>query len=455
MVALDKHGHFWMNQASFLNEYLPGMSRSAYRNHLKKLVDANILIKVRHGGGRVSGGRGTTTQYRVNSPTISERQPAQSMLPEVGRIPNSPAGTEEDAPETKQSGMTSVFQRIEDLIAQGLSPEDLTALLEPGYTESSNGESDPGENAQGDAETCPTPEKHVLKSDKFHRNLSENLTGFSNRTCPTPEKHVLKSDKFHRNLSENRTGYPIHEEQKHEDEENAAAAANMSDTDGNLSDFFEILVTKLAEAGHRGIRAAQFEHLRELEPTYAEATGGVLPDERTAEYIVRRVTTSRDIRNVAGFVLSLTADVLRTGEGYEKPALPPARQDVLPDPETAPAHDWDLLHLAHVEQVASAQEVWAQALEKIRQEIARPAFETWPKDASGWAYTKDTFVIVTPNAFVTEMLAMRLAPVIERAVWNTIGSVITVRYTVEPQITAECEVCMRADARPDSLGVIS
>ena len=63
------------------------------------------------------------------------------------------------------------------------------------------------------------------------------------------------------------------------------------------------------------------------------------------------------MRNVVGFVRKVTQDVLTTGEGYveqeepEQPAPPPERPA-----EPSPPPDWELLHLAHVEQVSPAQE---------------------------------------------------------------------------------------------------
>ena len=42
--------------------------------------------------------------------------------------------------------------------------------------------------------------------------------------------------------------------------------------------------------------------------------------------------------------------------------------------------DWDLLHLAHVEQVSSAGEVWASVLEVLRSQVPRPGC----RSRAGW-----------------------------------------------------------------------
>jgi len=289
--------------------------------------------------------------------------------------------------------------------------------------------------------------------------MQADLTCFSEETCKETEKHASRSDMFLGNMQEIADLTPIHEEKRGEYKKAAAAARNMQDPVSELktsasddpdnpeeppasADFFTILADKLAEAGHRGIRATQFEHLGELVPRYAAATGGVLPDEATADYIVGRLLDSSGVRNVAGFVLTITEDVLRTGEGYEEPqparAPPPSQpeHDSVPEPP-----DWELLHLAHINQTAPAPDIWAQTLEKVQPDVARPAFETWLRDTTGWAYAESTFVVCTQNAFVSEMLTNRLHPVIERAVREVTGKILTIKYTLKAPDNEDCPVC--------------
>ena len=104
LVAHDDHGEFWMRGKRLIEEYLPYMSYGGYRNCLGRLVRNGLLIKVEHGGGRTSSGRGTTTRYRVNSPMVRNPHPAQGVLPEITRAPDGQARL----PEPESSGRTEL-----------------------------------------------------------------------------------------------------------------------------------------------------------------------------------------------------------------------------------------------------------------------------------------------------------------------------------------------------------
>ena len=225
----------------------------------------------------------------------------------------------------------------------------------------------------------------------------------------------------------------------HEEKEEHDAAAWDSDSSDEVTGFFEILATTLADSNYDGIRAAQFADLTPLLTDYETQTGSQ-PDQRTADYIVSRLRDSKGVRNVVGFLRTVTADVLRTGEGFvtSSPSATATAQDP-PAPEVEP--DWNLLHLSHVEQVAPAQQAWASALQILRSEVPRPAFENWLSETIGWAYTKETFVVGAPNAFLTEMMAHRLHPLIERAVREVTGEAPMVQYVVQTQKEQTCPVC--------------
>ena len=230
-------------------------------------------------------------------------------------------------------------------------------------------------------------------------------------------------------MSENRTGYPIKED-KRGIKEDHAAAANLSDsTDENRTGFFETLATTLTEAGHPGIRAAQFTDLTGFLADYTNLTGSP-PDQRTAEYIVGRVSETAGIRNVVGFARKITQDVLTTGEGfvaYEHP--PPAPPPERPA-EPLPPPDWAVLHLAHVKQVSSAREIWAAVLERLRNQVSKPAFETWVSEASGAAYAEGRFVVGSANSFASEMVKNRMHPQIEEAVRDVTQADVIIEYAV-------------------------
>ncbi|MYC06372.1 MAG: hypothetical protein F4X57_04255 [Chloroflexi bacterium] len=252
-------------------------------------------------------------------------------------------------------------------------------------------------------------------------------------------------------MSQIMTSPQIHEEKVHEEKEEAAAAANLSRSEYDRPDFFELLAGSLAKVGHGGILAAQFSDLRLLTATYEELTGSP-PDERTAGYIAGRVSESRGVRNVVGFARRIAEDVLRTGEGsiaglaLEPPpaSIPgPSRgQDFAREPP-----DWDLLHLAHVEQVSPAEEVWASVLEVLRSQVPRPAFETWLAESRGLAYAGGQFVVSAHSRFAAEMLENRLHSPIERALTDVTGAALSIGYAVAPRGDEPCPRCQAQDTQ--------
>jgi len=445
LVAHDDHGEFWMRGRKLIEEYLPDLSYGGYRNCLGKLVRNGLLIKIEQGGGRTSSGRGTTTRYRVNSPVVRNPHPAQGVLPEVTRAPAAQARSREgeSGEDFHSVSAGDVYRRVNELLAAGITPGQMMALLET-VGETMTGSEDISRSGR---EICHEAGKHVTDHDRFPQNTSQIVTGFGRETRHDSEKHVTDHDRFPRNMSQIMTSPQIHEEKVHEDKEEAAAAANLSRSEYDRPDFFELLARSLAEAGHGGIRAGQFSDLRDLVARYEELTGSP-PDERTADYIAGRVSDSRGVRNVVGFARRITEDVLRTGEGYIKRAQTPDLRSRPPlGAVVESALDWELLHLAHVAQVSPAGEVWASVLEVLRSQVPRPAFETWLAESQGLAYAGGQFVVSTPSQFAAEMLEKRLHPLIERATRDAVGTALSIGYAVAPRGDEPCPRCQAQDAQ--------
>ena len=426
MVAHDDHGEFWMRPQQFITEYLPRLSYGAYRNHLMTLVRNGLLIKIEQGGGRTIHGRGKTTRYRVNSPAVKNPQPGQHKLPDIVRSPEAPPPQPVVSEDLEADATIEMYEQLEELLASGFTPQQVVAVLKAvsGTLSDSRNQSDFQQN-QVDTE----------------RNPSRKLTGFDEETRQTEGKPVSFSSTFQRNLSGNVTGAPIHEDKSPEDKKQAAARENLTGLDRNVSEFFDLLSTTLAEAGHPGIRAAQFADLTGFLADYTNLTGSP-PDKRTAEYIVGRVSESNGVRNVVGFARKITQDVLTTGEGFvvhqpERTSPPPERPA-----EPLPPPDWAVLHLAHVEQVSPAREIWAAVLERLRNQVSKPAFETWVSEASGAAYAEGKFVVGSANSFASEMLKNRMHPQIEKAVREVVGVELKIEYAVvASDDRKECPLC--------------
>ena len=472
LIALDEHGEFWMRGKRLIAEHFPDMSYGTYRNCIGRLVKGGLLIKTAHGGGRTAHGRGTGNQYRVDSPVVQNPHPSQAVLPDIVKSPE--ASPPPPAVDVKQTPVdaSAVHKRINDLLATDIAPEQMLAIMEfvEETLESPGKMSRSGEQTGHESDRLSVnrslvmtslheaEDKQVIDSDQLERNSSLIMTSSDKQTSHENEEQVIGCDISEQNWSLSVTSPHIHEKKLHEKNIAAAAANSSRSTEQRAISFFDLLAQVLAKAGHPGIRAAQFADLKDFLQNYAKSTGSP-PDQRTAEYIVGRVSESKGVRNVVGFVRKVTQDVLTTGEGYVElyslPSPPPERPA-----ELSPPPDWELLHLAHGEQVSSAQKIWDAVSERLRGQVSRPAFETWVAEASGAAYAEGKFVVGSANTFASEMLRNRMHPLIVKAVREVAGVELEIEYAVvAANDRRECPLCQAGDTKeasaaswPDSRG---
>ena len=472
LIALDEHGEFWMRGKRLIAEHFPDMSYGTYRNCISTLVRNSLLIKTAHGGGPTTYGRGTGNQYRVNSPVVQNPHPAQTALPDITKSPEaSPPQLAVDVEQKAPIDAGAVHRRVDEILATGITPMQMLAIMEfveetiassPNMSRSGEqtGHEDDGLSVNRSSVMTSLSEvddELVTDNDQLEPNSSRLVTSLDKQTS---HEQVIGCDISEDNWSRSVTS-PLIEEKKLHEKSIAAAAANWSQsTEESMTSFFETLAAALAKAGHPGIRAAQFADLSGFLAEYTNLTGSP-PDQRTAEYIVGRVIESRDVRNVVGFARKITQDVLTTGEGFvkqeepEQPA-PPSERPAGPSPPP----DWNLLHLAHGEQVSPAQEIWAVVSERLRGQVSRMVFETWVAEASGAAYAEGKFVVGSANSFASEMLKNRMHPQIEKAVRDVTRKDLIIQYAVVPlEDRHGCPLCQSGDTKeatasswPDSRG---
>ena len=480
LIALDEHGEFWMRGKRLIAEHFPDMSYGTYRNCIGRLVKGGLLIKTAHGGGPTAHGRGTGNQYRVNSPVVHNPHPSQAVLPDIVKSPE--ALPPPPAVDVKQTPIdaNAFHKRINELLATDIAPEQMLAIME--FVEETVGSSqnrsstvtnareedaelviDSDQSEQDSSSLMTSPgemgDRQVIDSDQYEQDSSFTMTSCDKRTAHENGELVTDSDVFEENWSLTVTSPHINEKKLHE--KNIAAAANSSrSTKQGAIGFFDQLAKSLADAGHPGIRAAQFADLTGFLADYTNLTGSP-PDQRTAEYIVGRVSESNSVRNVVGFVRKVTQDVLTTGEGYveqEEPEQPAPASERPAEPSPPP--DWAVLHLAHGEQVSSAQKIWDAVSERLRGQVSRPAFETWVAEVSGAAYAEGKFVVGSANTFASEMLRNRMHPLIVKAVREVAGVELEIEYAVvAANDRRECPLCQAGDTKeasavswPDSRG---
>ena len=440
LIALDEHGEFWMRGKRLIAEHFPDMSYGTYRNCIAMLVKGGLLIKTAHGGGPTAHGRGTGNQYRVNSPVVHNPHPSQAVLPDIVKSPEAlPPPPAVDVKQTPVDA-NAFHKRIDELLATDIAPEQMLAIME--FVEETVGSSQNRSSTLTNADEVDA--EQVIDSDQSEQDWSFIMTSCDKSTAHENGELVTDSDVFKENRSFTVTSPHIHEKKLHE--KNIAAAANSSrSTEQGAISFFDQLAKSLADAGHPGIRAAQFADLSGFLAHYVNLTGSP-PDQRTAEYIVGRVSESNGVRNVVGFARKITQDVLTTGEGYVayEPPAPPSPPSERPVESSPP--EWELLHLAHGKQVSSAQEIWGAVSERLRGQVSRPAFETWVAEASGAAYAEGRFVVGSANSFASEMLKNRMHPQIEKAVREVAGVELEIQYSVvTSDDRRECPLCHLKD----------
>ena len=81
-------------------------------------------------------------------------------------------------------------------------------------------------------------------------------------------------------------------------------------------------------------------------------------------------------------------------------------------------------------QEAPAQRVWDTALGQLQLQVTRPNFDTWLKDTVGLAAENGSFIIGTPNDFVSEWLSAKMGPVIAKTVGGILGREVSLKFQV-------------------------
>jgi chromosomal replication initiator protein len=79
---------------------------------------------------------------------------------------------------------------------------------------------------------------------------------------------------------------------------------------------------------------------------------------------------------------------------------------------------------------APAHRVWDTALGQLQLQVTRPNYDTWLKDTVGLAAENGSFVIGTPNDFVSEWLSAKMGPVIAKTVGAILGREVKLRFQV-------------------------
>ncbi|MCB8816816.1 chromosomal replication initiator protein DnaA [Desulfosporosinus shakirovi] len=76
----------------------------------------------------------------------------------------------------------------------------------------------------------------------------------------------------------------------------------------------------------------------------------------------------------------------------------------------------------------SLQLLWQETLEKLKNELSKPSFETWLSSTRLLNIDGDTLVISVPNEFAKDWLESRYAPMIRSSVQSVLGHSVSLRF---------------------------
>jgi len=81
-------------------------------------------------------------------------------------------------------------------------------------------------------------------------------------------------------------------------------------------------------------------------------------------------------------------------------------------------------------QPISPQLLWQETLEKLKNELSTPSFETWLSSTRLLHIDGDTLVISVPNEFAKDWLESRYAPLIRSSVQSVLGHSVSLRFII-------------------------
>ena len=206
--------------------------------------------------------------------------------------------------------------------------------------------------------------------------------------------------------------------------------------DGGGSFCSTFLVPAFENVGLTGFTEASLNFVEYAVPRFAEIHGRQ-PDKSVADHMAERLV--KFIRQ-EGIDISVEPHrILSERGGYLRNVLVPSVleagmalrfEPADSVPELEPETPADTAAPADVPFSPKAQEIWRKALEELREQVARPAFETWLSDTVGVSHEAGVFVVGTANDFISEMLRARMYPLIERAVEHVVDEAVEVHFQV-------------------------
>ena len=223
----------------------------------------------------------------------------------------------------------------------------------------------------------------------------------------------------------------------HEDDlsiEGSAPLSMSTEADGGGASSFcsDFLIPSLEDAGLHGFTEPSLAFI-DLAASDFTRTHGRPPDRAVADHLAARlvgfirdmgIDVSSEAHRVFGYLRSKQIlPLLPVEENVTLSFVPPKPSSEHPEPPAPqpPEVTWD----------PEAQAIWTRALDRLREKVARAAYETWLVDTVGVAYEGGVFIVGVSNRFVSEMLELQVHSQIEATVQECAGDEsLTVQFAV-------------------------
>src|SRR5690625_2646146 len=75
-------------------------------------------------------------------------------------------------------------------------------------------------------------------------------------------------------------------------------------------------------------------------------------------------------------------------------------------------------------------ELWDEILDKMKEKISKPSFETWLKHTEARDFKEDTFYVSVPNEFTKNWLDQRYTQVISALLYEVTGVNLQVKFII-------------------------
>src|SRR5690625_7687575 len=75
-------------------------------------------------------------------------------------------------------------------------------------------------------------------------------------------------------------------------------------------------------------------------------------------------------------------------------------------------------------------ELWDEILDKMKEKISKPSFETWLKHTEARDLKEDTFYVSVPNEFTKNWLEQRYNQVISALIYEVTGVYLQIKFII-------------------------